>query len=162
MINQNFSETREFLFLPHNIEDNDCFCILDSDDEYLPTFIEEMLAFMNEHNLDIVACGSDFLSVTDNNKLTGQRLLPQNLILQDNSFADYFTTYHQFMRTTWGKLFKGQTLHETVPDASSPGFPKGYGGDTYNTMRAFSSAERVGILAKPLHKYYVSAKSSAL
>lgn len=107
--NRAFHETEECLFLPYNIQANDFFCSLDADDEYLPTFLEEMLAFIDKYDLDIAACGSDFLSVADNNKLLGQRLLTKNLILEGTEFSDYFPCYHQFLRTTWGKLSKGKT-----------------------------------------------------
>lgn len=158
-VNRAFYETPECQFLPYNIGENDYYCLLDADDEYLPNFFEEMLAFMNANSLDIAACGSDFLSVTQNNRLSSRRILPENLILEGRQFADFFTVYHAFMRTTWAKLSKGWTMRNTVQDSNSPGFPRAYGGDTYNTMLTFSSAKRVGILAKSLHKYYVSPKS---
>lgn len=158
-VNHAHQETEECLFLPYNIEENDFFCTLDADDEYLPTFFEEMLAFIDKYDLDIAACGSDFLSVADNNALQGQRLLPQNLILEGTGFSDYFPLYHQFVRTTWGKLYKGWTLRNMVQDVNTPGFPRIYGGDTYNGLRIFSDAKRVGILSRSLHKYYVSSKS---
>lgn len=158
-VNRAFHETEDCLFLPYHIEADDYFCSLDADDEYLPTFLEEMLTFMDKCDLDIAACGSNFLSVADNNELQGQRLLHQDLILEGTKFADCFPFYHQFMRTTWGKLYKGQTLGNTVQDGAVPGFPRAYGGDTYNTMRTFSDAKRVGILSRSLHKYYVSPKT---
>lgn len=147
--------------LVRNIKENDYYCVLDADDEYLPTFLEEMLAFMDKYDLDIAACGSDFLSIADNNKLLGQRLLTQKLIVEGAGFADHFPVYHQFLRTTWAKISKGKTLVNTVQDGATPGFPRAYGGDTYNAMIAFRDAKRVGILARPLHKYYVSSKSSS-
>jgi len=159
-INRAYRETEECLFLPYNIPDDDYFCTLDADDEYNPTFFSDMLQFIQENNLDIAACGSDFLSVAQNNKLVSQRLLPRDIILQDHTFANYFPYYHVFVRTFWGKLYKGFTLCNTVQDTSTVSdFPTAYGGDTYNTLLAFKSAKRVGILAKSLHKYYISDKS---
>lgn len=156
--NRAFWETEECWFLPYRIGDNDFYCTLDSDDEYLPAYFEEMLAFIDEYDLDIAACGSDFFSVADN-KLVGRRLLNDDLVVQGTGFADHFPAYHQFMRTIWGKLFKGYTMRDTIQDPSVQGFPRAYGGDTYNAMRAFSNAKRVGVLAKSLHKYYISPKS---
>ncbi|QAT42014.1 glycosyltransferase family 2 protein [Aminipila luticellarii] len=161
--NRNYSEAPECLLMPYNIKSDDYYCILDADDEYLPTFIEEMLAFMNENNLDIGVCGSNFLSTAENTQLIGRRIVNQNLLLEGTLFEEYFRYYHVFMRTTWGKLYKGFTLKNTVQDPSKPDSkcPVGYGGDTYNAMQSFNSAERVGLYAKPLHVYYVSLKSSS-
>ena len=147
--------------LMKSISSDSYFCQLDADDEYYLTFLEEMLSFMNEYDLDIAACGSDGIDVANNNVLSGQRILPQNLILKGNDFAEYFPIYHQFMRTVWGKLYKGQTIQNSVQDANTPGYPRAYGGDTYNVMRAFRDAQRVGILSKSLHKYYMSASSTS-
>ncbi|MCL1983385.1 MAG: glycosyltransferase [Clostridiales bacterium] len=150
-----------FRYLPHNIGDDDFYCTLDADDEYTPAFLEEMLAFTDDNRLDIAVCGSYFYSVADGNRLVWQRLLAQNLLLQGSDFASCFPLYYQFMRTVWGKLFKGRTLRNMVLDKSSPDYPRAYGGDTYNTMSAFRDAQRVGILAKSLHKYYMSPKSTS-
>lgn len=146
--------------LARNLEENDYYCVLDADDEYLPTFFEEMLDFMNEHNIDIACCGTDFFNVEQNNQLIGRRLLNETIILEGRLFADLFPEYHVFMRPVWAKLFKGSVLHNfiTRPEDCS-NYPVSYGGDTFVTMRAFREAKRVGILAKPLHKYYISPKS---
>lgn len=158
-VNRDHSETQECLNLPHLIDSEDYYCTLDADDEYFPTFFEESLEFMNTCRLDIAACGSDFINA-QNRQLAGRRILSQSLILQGQDFERYFTIYHAFMRTVWGKLYKGWVMRNTIIDSSRVSdFPRAYGGDTYNTMLAFGSAKRVGILAKPLHRYYMSVKS---
>lgn len=158
--NHDWSQSEEARLLPHRIEENDYFCLLDADDEYLPTFFEDMLNFMNENDLDIAACGSYFIRAIDN-QILGQRAFEQNLVLEGRGFEYYFPFYHQFMRTIWGKMFKGKTLKNTILDLNSKEIPKTYGNDTFFTMKAFGDAECVGILAKPLHKYYINLKSTS-
>lgn len=158
--NHDWSKIQKADLLPHTIGDEDMFCSLDADDEYLPTFFEDMLNFMDENGLDIGACGSDFIQASDN-KLLGQRIFEQDLILEGRKFERYFPAYHQFMRTIWGKLYKGKTLRNTILDINSEEMPKVYGNDTFFSMRAFGDAERVGILAKSLHRYYISMKSTS-
>lgn len=152
--------TEAFRDLARNIEENDYYCVLDADDEYLPTFFEEMLAFMNKHELEIACCGSDFFSVVQNNQVVGRRLLNETMILEGRLFADFFPQYHAFMRTVWAKLFKGSILNNfiTRPEECTQ-YPVSYGGDTFVTMRAFRDAKRVGILSRSLHKYYMSPHS---
>lgn len=158
--NHVWDANKEAAFLPHNIGEEDYFCLLDADDEYSLTFFEEMLAFMERNQLDIAACGSDFTRVEDG-MLIGKRLFPQDLILEGQSFEHFFPAYHQFMRTIWGKLFKGKTLRNTILDSTSPEMPQVYGNDTFFTMRAFRDAKRAGILGKILHRYYMSSKSTS-
>jgi len=135
-------------------------CLLDADDEYKPDFLEKMLAFLTNNNLDIAACGSDFVNA-QTNKTAAVRNLSSNLFLEDAlSFNKYFPTYHQFMRTNWGKLYRASLLRNCDYDNYKEIFTKTpYGGDTLYCMRAFKNAKRVGILAESLHVYYVSPKS---
>jgi hypothetical protein len=76
------------------------FISLDADDEYSLDFLEKMTTFMEMHNLDVAACGSDFIDAATGVK-TGVRSLPADLILQGQLFSDAFGVYHQFMRTVW-------------------------------------------------------------
>lgn len=156
--NHVWDQNQEADLLPHQIGAEDYFCLLDADDEYYPTFFEDMLRFMDQNDLDIAACGSDFIQTEDNRQLE-QRVLRQDLILYKDRFAYFFPVYHPFVRTIWGKLFKGKILTNTILDTTSPKMPKVYGNDTFFTIRAFYDAKRAGIFAKPLHRYYMSSKS---
>ena len=158
--NHVWDKNQEAILLPHHIGAEDYYCLLDADDEYLPTFFEDMLEFMDRNQLDIAACGNDFIHAKDN-QLLGQRILLQDLILQGNMFEVYFPFYYQFMRPIWGKLFKGKTLVNTILDVQSSEIPKAYGNDTFFTIYAFREAKRAGILAKSLHRYYMSPQSTS-
>lgn len=159
-INRVWGGNEAYLDLPHNVDDEDYYCELDADDEYLPTFLEEMLAFMDKNDLDIACCGSQFFKVSENNRFIGNRLLENDLILEGRDFADKFPTYHVYLRTGWAKLYKGRTLRNYITRYEDfPNYPVAYGSDTFVTMRLFEDAKRVGILARPLHKYYISPNS---
>lgn len=159
-INHNHTKTMNCLNLAHNIGDEDFYCTLDSDDEYYKTFFEDSLYYIKEYDLDICACGSDFVLANNPEHVISQRLFKKDCILEGKLFESLFPYYHQFMRTTWGKLYKGKVMRNTIQDTSKVDvFPTVYGGDTYNTLRTFKEAKRVGIIAKPLHRYYVSTKS---
>jgi len=145
--------------LSHDIfpkyDDSHFFCVLDADDEYKPDFIEKMLKFMRENQLDIAACGNDFISVSSGMTL-GVRGLDRDLILEGESFGTQFPIYHEFMRTVWGKFYSLPVMREYEADN-----PEGiwYGSDTLITQGAFRRARRVGILAGSLHKYYINPQS---
>ena len=84
--------------------ETDFFCWLDADDEYKPDFFEKMLLFIEKSNLDIAACGNDFVDVrTDEAEKV--RKLNKDIILEGDGFSEYLSTYHQFMRTFWAKLY---------------------------------------------------------
>ena len=136
---------------------NNIFCFLDADDTYKPDFLETMLGFMQEYQLDIAACGNDFVD-----KATGQtmgiRKLSANLILAGQGFSYYFPLYHQFMRTMWGKLYRISVLKQ-FQSMRAPALK--YGWDTLFGAENFRNASRVGILAQSLHRYYIYKGSSS-
>lgn len=141
---------------------NDYFCMVDSDDEYKPDFLEKALAFMADNNLDAVAVGSDFIEA-GSLKLCGIRQLNGNLILdKSSSYNEYLGIYHQFFRTIWGKLYNIKLFQQfDFTNENWEYYRVAYGGDTLFCMKAFSYAKRVGILAGSYHKYYLSHKSSS-
>lgn len=136
-------------------DDGDYFCWLDADDEYKPDFLEKIFDFIQRNHLDIAACGTDLIDSCTNKNL-GTRKLNQNLILQGNAFETYFPAYHQFMRTSWCKLYSLSVLRSFDFGIFNQ---VSYGWDTIFAMGAFRRAKRVGILAESLHKYYISPKS---
>ena len=140
-------------------DDEDLFCMCDADDEYYVDFLEKSLTFMTDHSLDIAVSGSDFID-EDTKKLCGARKLERDMILAEKAAWDeLFIHYHQFTRTAWGKLYKLKVLRNWQLCN-----PNGiwYGFDTLFVQRAFLRADRVGVLAASLHKYYMSSTSVSL
>ena len=137
------------------------FCLLDSDDEYTTDYLEKMLAFMEENELDIGACGNDFIDEKTNN-LMSVRKLSSNLILDNPSAFNYsFTQYHQFMRTVWCKIYRISLLKECDYLNYNEITKVAYGSDTLFAMRAFLLAKRMGIYSESLHKYYLNPKTDS-
>ena len=133
----------------------DYFCMLDADDEYKPRFLETMVEFAEKNNLDVAACGNDFIDAATNSFLS-IKCLDKNLCLEGRGFSDNFTQVFQFMRTYWAKLSSIPTMLE-MDVSRIPSAP--YGWDTLFTTELFRCANRVGVLAESLHKYYFSTKS---
>jgi glycosyltransferase involved in cell wall biosynthesis len=136
----------------------DYFCFLDSDDEYEPDFLEKGLALIERENLDIAACGTQFIDAPTGEKINQRYAVKDDMILSGRAFSEKFPNYLQFMFTMWGKLYSLSLLRklnfESLRGISSQGW------DTAFTLEAFSHAKRVGIIGGTLHKYYISPKSS--
>lgn len=160
--NRNWKGNEDYLDLPHHINKDDYFCELDADDEYLPAFFEEMLFLIELHGLDIACCGNDAFSAEKEDQLISRRLLTETLIVERERVVELFPIVYEFMRTCWGKLYKGSTLNNFITRYDQyANYPIAYGGDTFNNVRVFKKANRIGILARSLHKYYVSSKSDS-
>lgn len=138
------------------IDDNDYYCTLDADDEYCPQYIEELVSYSIDKNLDVVAAGVEFVNA-ETNATIGFRKIPADLtITAPSDFSNKFLVYHAFMRPVWGKIFKGKLLNGYVRNEQLT-----YGSDTFCVFYMLGNAERVGILKNSLYKYYVSEKSAS-
>jgi glycosyltransferase involved in cell wall biosynthesis len=130
-------------------------CVLDADDEYKPEFLAQMLAFTTVNQLDVAMCGNDFIDAKTG-KITGVRVLSQDIVLNDTSLFDkYFTHYHVFLRTTWAKFFSFEALKKC--DFSD--IDRCVYLDTMFSKEAVRHANSIGIMAQSFHKYYVSPQS---
>lgn len=154
-INMRYTPDTSFFRLAHRHEDTDWFCFLDADDTYYAGFLEHMLAFAAKYDLDVAACGSDFIEEATG-EISGRRILTEDLILtRPEDFGMHFPVYYQFMRTNWAKLFSIRIAKRL--DTTRAGAP--YGGDTLYTQEMLRHAGRFGILAESLHRYYHVPKS---
>ena len=130
--------------------------MLDADDEYKPEFIERMLRHIEQNNLDIAACGSDYYD-DKTFELKDGKLIHESLILTGTDFSERFSDYHRFTRTVWGKLYSLQLLRKCNFDNVRK--MSNFGGDTVFALEAFSHANKVGIMPDILHNYYISTSS---
>ena len=150
-----------FWDLPHLINEDDYLCFLDSDDYYDTDFLEKMIPFILENKLDIAMAGSVFFDARSG-QILGKRLLPQNLIMDlPEKIANYFSAYHQFTRTIWGKVFSGKAANHMITPSNPDEILKNisYGTDTYLAFSVLKHCNRIGVLSETLHHYQMSYKS---
>lgn len=135
-----------------------CFLtVLDADDEYLPDFLEKMIAFVKKNKLSAALCGTDWVE-ENTGRLIKRVVLDEDLLLKGKGFAQNFPVYRNFLTTVWGGIYSLGLLKQC-----SFRFVK-YAvvfSDTAVTMEIFQKSGRAGILAESLHKYHVSQASSS-
>lgn len=159
--NHDTTENVAFWELFYTLEEGDYLCLLDADDAYDVTFLEEALRFLKENHLDIAMCGTVFMDA-DTWTPFGERVVSRNLVLKDAAeFELCFPEMYWNLRAMWGKLYSAKAAR--FPYTSAVGlpdwYPSAYGGDTVNVFGSLEMVECVGVLAKPLHYYAVSKKS---
>ena len=158
--------SQSFVFgdLLQQMKEDDFLCFIDSDDEYKLDFLEKMIPFVLENGLDFAMGGNDFIDAASG-QLRVHRVLSQPLILDTpNKFAEYFTVYHQFSRTYWGKVYTGKIANNiAVRNKECAELLRGlsYGRDTFWTFSALRYSKRVGIYPETLYNCYVSNKSAS-
>lgn len=156
--NHDYSENRQFWLLSQRLEEDDVFCVLDADDTYELTFLEEMLKFQKDNRLDLAICGSKIVDVTG--EVIGERVLRECCFLSDEQSYDwFFPEVHWNLRQVWGKLYSAKAAKARYEIELPEWFPRVYGGDTVNVYECVNSSEKIGVYNKALHRYEVSSGS---
>ena len=146
---------RFWLLLKKNYPD--CyFMALDADDVIEPMCLEKMLGFMEENELDIVACGTDFCmtDIDGADRVVRSRCLEANLIFDGKQLAEKFTVYKPYTNEYWAKLYKFDVVTEEALVSFSI-----HHYDSMSVLKMFGEAKRLGITAEVLHKAYIGAES---
>jgi glycosyltransferase involved in cell wall biosynthesis len=138
-----------------NLEQEDWFSVLDADDDYALNFLEEMIGFVEEYDLDFAACRSDFIEEPGGNR-KNEYILENSLVIEEEKFGDLFPEYFRFMGARWGKLQKGALFHRVdfnAHDCYLAELNLSHRSDTAAMLNFLKHSERAGVLAKLLHNY---------
>lgn len=123
----------------------------DADDVYTSDFLENMVSFAEENQLDIVACGYDKID-----GMTGEiikhRTLEKNLVLHEQLFEEEFIQYRGFISYLWGKLYSIPFLKEKRSTGTAR--KERICNDSVWTLGLFQKASRAGIYGKAMYQYY--------
>lgn len=124
----------------------------DADDTYTPDFLENMVEFSEENQLDIAACGYDTID-----GLTGDvikhRVIEKNMILHDELFRDEFIQYRGFTLHIWGKLYSVPFLKKEKQSAGTSEEEK-ICSDSDWVLGLFQKAKKAGIYGKAMYHHY--------
>jgi hypothetical protein len=116
--------------------------------------LENTLEFMENCSLDIVACGTEFVEMSENGNLriVEERKAASNIIIEGSGFGDKFVQYKPYTNEMWGKLYK----LSITSDVSLRSF-NAWHYDSQVVLNQFRSAKKVGILAEILHQAYLGS-----
>jgi len=128
--------------------------MLDADDEYYPDFLEKMLAFVIEKELDIAMCCT--CAFQESGEYLGRiPVISHNIIMDESGLTEHFHLYSKYL-FYWGKFFSFSVLRKCLFENVKKVF---VGNDAVFTIEAFGYAQRIGILNENLHRYNFSSNS---
>lgn len=130
--------------------------ILDADDSYKSTFLQDSIAFLEKYCVDMVATGNDFVDVRTK-KTVGERALVHNTILNRRN-NQFLGSYHAFMRTYWGKLLPLRIVAQL--DFSRYGKIR-YGGDTAFVLDIVEKCGNFAIIKGVYYHFFVDSASDS-
>ncbi|KPU44674.1 putative glycosyltransferase EpsE [Oxobacter pfennigii] len=140
---------------------NNYFTYICADDTFEPEFMSHMLAFQQENKLDIVSCTSKYTDAVSG-ELLNKFFLQQSVVISTpQEYSDKFSLFYSFYREMWGHLISFRILSKL----SHYNYLKYFLEYSYSFLALMldilNVTDRVGILAKPLHNYYISKTSLA-
>jgi glycosyltransferase involved in cell wall biosynthesis len=123
----------------------------DADDEYTHDFLQNMVSFAEENQLDFAACGYEKIDGITN-EVIKHRALTENLVLHGNLFTEEFIRYRGFAICVWGKLYSIPFLRRKNLIGTERSYQ--FCSDSIYAITAFQNADRAGIYGKAMYKYY--------
>jgi glycosyltransferase involved in cell wall biosynthesis len=136
------------------------FAALDSDDWLDRDFLERLLEWCEEDNLDMCVCGSMY----HHEDFRTEGLLrnpPAKEMFTHSEIPRNFGLIHSFLRTTWGKLVRAKCIRQAdlalfkrLVDMQCNGT------DTAFTVSVFDACERIGMLNRCMHHYRIRGGSA--
>lgn len=132
---------------------------LDADDEYTSDFLENMVEFAEENQLDLTACGYDMIN-GETNELMKRRVAEESFVVEGDLFSERFIDYRGFMMVLWAKLYSVAFLKKRE-NGTWKGKSSGYVAflDAMHMHELCYKASRIGIYGKSMHRYYQYPRS---
>ncbi len=141
-------------------------CCLDGDDEYEPNFFDRSVAWAEEQELDIVACGTKIIQKVRPGDTDGilvrRRQLEENLIVRGKDFADLFPIYKTFFNELWGKIYRANVFRERVNHREIDKNCKNvFLPDTVYALDRLRESRAIGVLSGTYHCYFLYEQRKA-
>lgn len=125
--------------------------IIDSDDWWELDYLEKLISFLEEENLDISVCGT-YSYIEKTKRETVLRALDKSCVITQKEFAKDYKKFWTFPSTIWGCIFKVDLYKKINVKEFLDEIPA-YGSDTALTLQYIRLCKKIGIVSDPLYHY---------
>lgn len=132
------------------------YTILDHDDWWEPHYLERLVQFQEAYDLDIACTGSIMHDIASGEST--QRAIKHPMIALSSQFAEYYTEYQPFFRTSWNKLVRTSVARQ-IDMSQVPMLL--YGGDTIMSLQLLRNSKKIGVDSSVLHHYRIYGGSQS-
>lgn len=134
------------------------FCLLDSDGWWEPDYLERLVSFLEENDLDLAVTGTkQYLQEQGVSQI--MRKLEQPLIVTQRQFAQNYPRLWTFPSTTWASVQK-TSIYKNASRTAPLGLA--YGGDTVQMLEYIKQCSRIGIDNSALYHNAFTRRASAI
>ena len=144
------------------------FAFLDADDEYNADFLEKMISFAKENELDMAICGTKY---TENNDSVRFDFPPKTFVFNGADKVKYLPEYYKYLTRYWAILYSIKLLPTIFFQNSimaKNDIKKVHVNrrkktaefdDVLRTLNAVHISERIGVMRECLHSYYIGSNN---
>lgn len=129
---------------------------IDSDDWWEPDFLEHMIKFLEENDLDLATTGTMYYQQEEQRSGVLRRL-EKPVILTQKQFAQEYPNYCMYPNTVWGSVMKSDLFWKAglqpLVDKKYP-----FGLDTICMLEYIKQCDRIGIDNSALYHYRIQPK----
>lgn len=135
----------------------DYYTVLDSDDWWEPDYLERLIAFLEQNDLDLAITGTyNYIEASRTHTLL--RKLEQPVVLTLPQFAQRYPSLWVYPSTVWASLMKTELMLQTdTASITAQKYP--YGGDTMVMLKYLALCRKIGIEHSALYHYRIHQKS---
>lgn len=131
---------------------------LDSDDWLELDYLEKMIVFLEDNNLDLALTGSlKYMDETGERKIHSPDI-EDNVVLTQKEFAENFDKYHIFPAAMWGNIMKID-VYKKVDGNSVISRVKAMPTDTVFMLEYIKKCNKIGIRNDKLYNYRIRKSS---
>lgn len=131
------------------------FAVLDSDDWWEPDYLERLISFLEENDLDLAVTGTkQYMQKQSVSQV--MRKLEQPVVLTQRQFAQNYPQLWIFPSTVWASIQK-TSIYKSTDFTGTLGLA--YGGDTMQMLQYIKQCSRIGIDNSALYHYRIHPKS---
>ena len=136
----------------------DYLAYIDSDDWWEPDYLEKLVSFLEENDLDLALTGSlKYIEETGEFILYSPNI-NENLVLTQSQFAKNYEKYHIFPAALWGSVMK-LNIYKSINGGEILSKVKTMPGDTVLMLEYIKMCKKIGIRNDKLYNYRIRKTS---
>jgi glycosyltransferase involved in cell wall biosynthesis/pyruvate-formate lyase-activating enzyme len=128
---------------------------IDADDSMDKDFLETMIKYADENDLDITACGYRKID-GETNKLISVKQAEENFVIAGDKYRDEFMRYRGYTIYLWAKLYRID-FYANIIKFSNSDITQCW--DSTTMMKIISATKRFGVVGKSMMNYYIYENS---
>ena len=140
-------------------DEDTCLTVIDADDWWEENYLEKMVAFLKQNDLDMAITGT-VMYLEEYQREQIMRKLDTPVIMTQKQFAQYYPRFWTYPSTHWASIMKCRLFQNVDFEGVLKKVPH-YGSDTMAILECIKNCRRIGIDNSALYHYRIYPTSDS-